>query len=637
MSVKNEKPILDVKDLRISFTTNNGTVKAVRGISFSLYRGRTLAIVGESGSGKSVSSKAIMGLLAGNKIVEQGQILFDGQDLLKLTDEQFVQIRGSRISMIFQDPMSSLNPIMRVGKQLTEAMVLKNASTRKLSKKNKKHLYSALSNYPQGDKNSLLRTTEDLIFVPVKEAAKNKDFVQKLESKIGSLEEKKEKAKDVNALEERIKVLSSLNEEFKKAHVLEFKLSEESKATLRSLYLPVVRHYYNETIRNRELARNYLSNLETLYFPAGVFSLEDMKNSFKELKSVMKATLNPIHVGIDSYLATYFLQMKSLYKKYKFISKKVVKDAKVEEKLKAKEANGKDVSNERLKIRSFSGEILNTPDTVALEIKDLIKGGIAHIQDILDNTRYDEEKEIEILISSLIKASHDALARISVFEAKKKAISLLAEVGIPQPEKRFRQYPFELSGGMRQRVVIAIALASNPEILICDEPTTALDVTIQAQILELINKIKKERNLSIIFITHNLGVVANMADDIAVMYAGKIVEYANVYDLFYDPRHPYTWALLASMPDLNTKERLHPIKGTPPNMILPPKGDAFAARNEFALKIDFEKEPPMFKVSENHYVASWLVAPGAPKVKIPKIVTERIRVMKEKGGNLNAK
>ena len=224
----------------------------------------------------------------------------------------------------------------------------------------------------------------------------------------------------------------------------------------------------------------------------------------------------------------------------------------------------------------------------------------------------------------------DSLSQISGHEAKVRAISLLNEVGIPQPEKRFKQYPFELSGGMRQRIVIAIALASNPEILICDEPTTALDVTIQAQILELIKKIKEERKLSVIFITHNLGVVANVADDIAVMYAGKIVEYAEANNLFYDPRHPYTWALLASMPDLNTKERLHPIKGTPPNMILPPKGDAFAARNEFALNIDFEEEPPMFKVGDNHYVASWLVAPNAPKVKLPKIVTERIRVMKER-------
>jgi oligopeptide transport system ATP-binding protein len=182
---------------------------------------------------------------------------------------------------------------------------------------------------------------------------------------------------------------------------------------------------------------------------------------------------------------------------------------------------------------------------------------------------------------------------------------------------------------MRQRVVIAIALAANPDILICDEPTTALDVTIQAQILELINVIKKERNLSVIFITHNMGVVANMADRIAVMYAGKIVEYGTAEEVFYEPVHPYTWALLSSMPDLHTKDKLESIPGTPPNMIYPPKGDAFAARNKYALEIDFEIEPPLFEVSDTHYAATWLLHPNAPKVEMPKIIKDRIERMKK--------
>jgi oligopeptide/dipeptide ABC transporter ATP-binding protein len=210
------------------------------------------------------------------------------------------------------------------------------------------------------------------------------------------------------------------------------------------------------------------------------------------------------------------------------------------------------------------------------------------------------------------------------------------EVGIPEPRIRYNQYPFEFSGGMRQRIVIAIALAANPDILICDEPTTALDVTIQAQILELINKLKKERNLSVIFITHDLGVVANMADRIAVMYAGKIVERGTADDVFYDPRHPYTWALLSSMPDLDTNEKLDAIPGTPPNMIYPPKGDAFAARNKYALKIDFEEQPPEFKISDTHTASTWLLHPDAPKVDIPKIITDRIaRMEKSAGGEDN--
>lgn len=343
-----KEKILQIKDLAVSFRTDAGMVRAVRGISFDLYKGETLAIVGESGSGKSVTARSLMGILTPNAVVDSGSILYGDVDMLKLKESEFHKYRGNRLGMIFQDPLSSLNPIMKVGKQLTESMRI----------------------------------------------------------------------------------------------------------------------------------------------------------------------------------------------------------------------NGK----------------------------------------------------------------------ISRGDAKKRALELLKGVGISNPEKRYDQYPFELSGGMRQRVVIAIALAANPEVLICDEPTTALDVTIQAQILELINSIKEERQLSILFITHDMGVVANMADRIAVMYAGKIVEYGTAEEIFYHPAHPYTWALLASIPDLDTKEKLESIPGTPPNMLFPPKGDAFAPRNKYALAIDFEKEPPLFQISPTHYAATWLLHPDAPKVEPPQIVTERIRRMQEMGG-----
>jgi oligopeptide transport system ATP-binding protein len=306
--------ILEVKDLAISFKTQYGILQAIRGVSFDLFRGETLAIVGESGSGKSVTSRAIIGLLAGNSIYENGKIIYQNRDLTKLPEELFHEIRGSRISMIFQDPMSSLNPIQPVGQQIAESLIFKSG-------------------------------------------------------------------------------------------------------------MP----------------------------------------------------------------------------------------------------------------------------------KDL---------------------------------------------AKKRAIELMAQVGITDAEKRYFQFPFQFSGGMRQRIVISIALANNAEILICDEPTTALDVTIQGQILELINQLKIDRKLSVIFITHDLGVVANMADRIAVMYAGKIVEIGKAEEVFYNPKHPYTWALLSSMPNLATSNRLDAISGTPPNMIFPPKGDAFAERNKFAMAIDFEQQPPFFKVSD---------------------------------------
>ena len=345
MAVNMSETVISVKDLRISFKAYGGMVRAVRGVSFDLKRGETVAIVGESGSGKSVTVKAIMGILAGNAVIDGGSIEYGGMDLTKATEEDFQKIRGNRIGLIFQDPLSALNPIMKIGKQITEVLRL------------------------------------------------NK------------------------------------------------------------------------------------------------------------------------HMGEE--------------------------------------------------------------------------------------------------------------------EARQHALELMRAVGIPDVERRFDQYPFQFSGGMRQRIVIAIALAGDPEILICDEPTTALDVTVQAKILELINKIKAERDLSVIFITHDLGVVANIADRVNVMYAGKIVETGTSEEVFFSPAHPYTWALLSSMPDLHTKERLVSIPGTPPNMIYPPKGDAFAARNKYAMKIDFNQEPPFFKISDTHYAATWLLHPKAPKVELPAVLAARIKRMKE--------
>ncbi|MBR0288877.1 MAG: ABC transporter ATP-binding protein [Selenomonadaceae bacterium] len=216
--------------------------------------------------------------------------------------------------------------------------------------------------------------------------------------------------------------------------------------------------------------------------------------------------------------------------------------------------------------------------------------------------------------------------KISASDARKKAIELLNLVGIVDAEKRIKNYPHQLSGGMRQRVVIAVALSCEPKILICDEPTTALDVTVQARILNLIKDIQAEMNLSVIYITHDLGVVAKVADFVNVMYAGKVIEFGTVEEIFYDPRHPYTWGLLSAMPDLETDDdRLYSIPGSPPNLLHEPKGDAFAPRNKFAMKIDEREEPPMFKISETHYAATWLLHPDAPKVELPPELKSRLQ------------
>ena len=213
-----------------------------------------------------------------------------------------------------------------------------------------------------------------------------------------------------------------------------------------------------------------------------------------------------------------------------------------------------------------------------------------------------------------------------------RAIELLREVGITDPDRTYASYPHQLSGGMRQRIVIAIALSCDPEILICDEPTTALDVTIQDQILDLLQDIRRSRGLSVIFITHNMGVVAKMADYVGVMYAGKIIEIGSVFDIFYDPRHPYTWGLLSAIPEVGEDEgELFSIPGTPPNLAHEIVGDAFAPRNPYAMEVDFKAEPPMFQVGSNHYAATWLADERSPKVEMPAALKERIDRMKKEG------
>lgn len=353
--------ILKIRDLNISFKTDNGNVKAIRGVNLDLYKGETIAIVGESGSGKSVTTKAIMGILASNGTIDSGTIDYvwydeytgerQERDIVQMSERELQkEIRGRKIAMVFQDPMTSLNPTMTIGRQVME---------------------------------------------------------------------------------------------------------------------PMMYHY-------------------------------------KKSKQ----------------------------------------------------------------------------------------------------------------------------------EAYQKALELLELVGITDAEKRMKNYPHQLSGGMRQRIVIAIALSCDPYVLICDEPTTALDVTIQAKILELIQEIQKKKNLSVIYITHDLGVVAKVADYVNVMYAGKIVETGTINEIFYDPRHPYTWGLLSAMPDLDTDDdELYTIPGTPPNLIYEVKGDAFAPRNKYALNSDLRLDPPTYYVpgSKTHKVSSWLMHENAPKVEMPEALRRRLDKMKKEG------
>lgn len=571
-NINEENKILSVKNLRVSFWTNNGTVKAVRGVSFDLYRGRTLAIVGESGSGKSQTSRAIMGILAPNKIIEEGEILYDGRDILRLKEEELTKIRGSKIAMIFQDPMSSLNPIMKVGKQITEAMMLKKKSTIKENKKRAALLEKTLLKYDPSVKESVLK-------------------VRKGEEMDSSL-----------LLDAATKAVAHNESSIKEAAI---KLKEKLSSLLEGTDI------FKET-SSFPLLHKELHEIETLVKP--------VENHLDDKKDDLVFTFV---IALEYYLSEY---KKSL--------------AREKEEAKKKE---KHLDANSLKERAWASEIDISKEAVQARAKAYVESFLEHLEKDYIVKEADVDEKAKKLLESYANSSKEALLKISKKELKAKAIELLGEVGIKDPEKRIKQYPFEFSGGMRQRIVIAIALSSDPEILICDEPTTALDVTIQAQILDMINELKEKRHLSVIFITHNLGVVANMADDIAIMYAGKIVEKGTADDIFYHPAHPYTWALLSSMPDLETKDRLDSIPGTPPNMILPPKGDAFAARNKYAMQIDFEEEPPFFDISPTHKAATWLLDPRAPKVKPPKAVTDRIKrfaklnAQREKEENENGK
>ncbi len=483
MAEEKEKKLI-VEDLHISFRTTKGKVKAVRGVDFELEEGETLAIVGESGSGKSVTNRAIMGILAGNGEINQGKIIYDGQDLTQISEEDFHRIRGNKIGMIFQDPMSSLNPIMRIEKQITEAVII-----------NGKHL-----------------------------KRRYKRMVHRYRTRIHDAKAAK-------------KALSKEKREEKKA------LKEEGKSD----QLQSIDDKYKQ---KKQKAKQELKNA---------------KKAYRDRKKEAKAQLN---------------------QEWK------------DEKAAAK----KDIENLQAKLKSATDE----------ESKKTYK------------------QQIEAR-----KEKMRRFKKVTKKEARERAAEVMREVGIPNPERRMRQYPFQFSGGMRQRIVIAIALTADPDLLICDEPTTALDVTIQAQILDLIKRLKQERSLSVIFITHDLGVVAHMADRIAVMYAGKIVEIGGADEIFYNPQHPYTWALLSSMPDLESEERLVSIPGTPPDMLNPPEGDAFADRNRYALNIDFKKQPPFFKVSDTHYAATWLLHEDAPEVEKPEILQERIARAKREHEEVN--
>ena len=710
---------LEVKNLTISFRTNNGAVRAVRDISFDLHEGETLAIAGESGSGKSVTTRAVMGILAGNAMVDAGEIIYDGRDLLKIPEEEFHTLRGHKLAMVFQDPLSALNPIMRIGKQLTEAMLLNNKERRRDGKTQFNKMLRQLEEQmveackAEGESGDVkarihesVRAFDSFVSLAVKEEYSYKEATESIVEAADCIDEcqdalLKRSEKDVRDACGRLnramkhifnpytfdandgdivrfaQSLSTFHQHYTNRQQPEMEaLLDEVKAKLDTVLKGPTPNFFcigyclqhgytpdpkRQTIaeinaqarktlddgfmlaflKDVEKALRYSENQSVRMKEEAVATLKKALPVFRQnpldegkCKEAMRASAAAVEASIDkllldkdnmayvyrsgvaSYINRYFRSLTYNPKEEKRFTRETARFEK-------DTATGKNVA---------AVVPMNLIDTQAAQdnLSGMVEKLIAHFEEqMADQSNTDYEARGVEMVDYLKARAEDYAFRLTKGMARHRAIELMKEVGIPEPHKRYRQYPFEFSGGMRQRIVIAIALSANPDILICDEPTTALDVTIQAQILELINRLKAERRLSVIFITHDLGVVANMADRIAIMYAGKIVEYGTADDVFYDPRHPYTWALLSSMPDLETKEKLEAIPGTPPDMIVPPKGDAFAPRNKYAMQIDFEEQPPMFRISETHSAATWLLHPDAPKVEPPAIVTDRIRRMQK--------
>lgn len=683
MSVK-----IEARNLTISFRTNNGAVRAVRNISFAINEGETLAIAGESGSGKSVTTKAIMGISAPNAVVENGEIIYDGRDLLKIDEEDFHTLRGHKLSMVFQDPLSALNPVMRIGKQLTEAMILNNRERRSDGKKSVKRLIQAIRKNLPKSKRGEFDATLMQYSAPIREQMKQK--IRHDDAKIACREvlrfiedirnELLKHSEYARVMECAIRLCASMENA---AYLLQTTGYSKDSGKEFMAYFKNKDDIY-ETVRNKQI-NDYLDKLEKdtngiLTSDTTVFSVQasqpelyaamqsfvsmamhqsansaynskksaievlkrerkhfaqnplaskgDCMDAAKRMSQAVASSIDPLNLVKDNASYVFASSMKTNIERYFLgVSKnpgehaRFVRDTHKHDEL---VAAGKECPEV---VPEFLVDLDTTKNNILHSVDELIAAYEAAQMDVQGEHYEERAREMIAYIDNCV---YDSIYVLPKWVAKNRAISIMKEVGIPEPYKRFQQYPFEFSGGMRQRIVIAIALSANPDVLICDEPTTALDVTIQAQILELINRLKKERNLTVIFITHDLGVVANMADKIAIMYAGKIVEYGTAEDVFYDPRHPYTWALLSSMPDLETKEKLEAIPGTPPDMIFPPKGDAFADRNKYAMKIDFEEQPPEFKVNDTHWAATWLLHPSAPHVEPPSIVTERISRMKKK-------
>ncbi len=564
-----KKVLLSIQNLTVKFRVRGRILTAIRNISLDIYENESIAIVGESGSGKSVLTKTFAGMTDSNGYIDEGKLIFDDPELadtvVKLTP-------GAR--KLMQGTLSRLNEISRyeLGAETfkkMKALEAEKKSRESISEEERVAIEKEIADMKFKRTNLF---NEKQTYDPHHEKDRIKAADQKLkeyDEKIKALENKEaeeekarkaEAAKDTAFIESYNKQMAELKAKYEQE--IKGQISEETKK------------------RNEILGKE-------IRLSVGRYGLVKRIQLTHKLLLALKQAME---IGVD--------------------------------------LNDEDQRNAVFDTVAFRVKYLDeTPDqlhgTCVLNLasvkynKDWLQIRGRRIATVFQDPMTSLNPIITIgkQISSVI-IKHQKCSEV---EARRRAIELMHKVGIPNAEARFDDYPFQYSGGMRQRIVIAIALSCQPKILICDEPTTALDVTIQAQILQLIKDLQKEFGFTIVFITHDLGVVANVADRVAVLYAGQVVEVGKVEEVFYDPRHPYTWALLSSLPQLAQRNtQLYSITGTPPSLYNSIVGDAFAPRNPYCLKIDTLLEPPMFKVTDTHYAKTWLLDPHAPKVEKPE-------------------
>ena len=525
--------LLEVENLNTSFKIDAGKVLSVNGVSFTLEKGKVLGIVGESGSGKSVTAYSIMGILDKNGKVDGGKIIYNGTDLLRISERQMRDIRGNRISIIFQDAMTSLNPTWTIGNQLREAILT--------------HARNPIEAAVYDIRNAI--ESDEQRLVSMRKGIAHHPDNQKLKDDYATIEKKL--ADDKAAFEV----------EYKKATERYKVMKEEAREKYKAA-LPQFKAIY-EGFKNDQ----YDTNIP--HFD------EEVVDEAKKLKKSIEKANDDYPIKLDKYNQA-LANLNEYQQSLKAAKKDVKKEPKAkDEKLLALQSQASEAKAE-----------LNKAKKAVSRSKRLFRRHARKAKKWYYWECISEYKETK-------------------YSANKKALKMLEEVGITDPEKRMKQYPFNMSGGMLQRAMIAMALVEKPDILIADEPTTALDVTIQAQILELLKKLQKEYGMAIIIITHDLGVVAQICDEVDIMYAGRIVERGTVDDIFYNPQHEYTKGLLNSMPKLDSKgKRLEPIQGNPVDLFCLPKGCAFSSRCKECMEICIERYPEEVQYDEKGHAAS---------------------------------